>query len=70
MADDNKDEIQRRADATGRRMAGDCRPVAKAREAEAELNRGLWRDPLHGVPLEREPVELRSFGLRCRGRIW
>jgi hypothetical protein len=25
--------------------------MAKAREAEDELNRGLWRGPLHGVPI-------------------
>jgi amidase len=27
------------------------RAMAKAREAEAELNRGFWRGPLHGVPI-------------------
>ena len=27
------------------------RAMAKARQAEAELNRGLWRGPLHGVPI-------------------
>src|SRR6202048_1573246 len=27
------------------------RAMAKAREAEDELNRGLWRGPLHGVPI-------------------
>jgi amidase len=25
--------------------------MAKAREAEEELNRGFWRGPLHGVPI-------------------
>ena len=27
------------------------RAMAKARQAEDELNRGLWRGPLHGVPI-------------------
>ena len=27
------------------------RAMAKARQAEAELNRGLWRGLLHGVPI-------------------
>ena len=27
------------------------RAMAKAREAEEELNRGFWRGPLHGVPI-------------------
>src|ERR1700688_3385732 len=27
------------------------RAMAKAREAEAELDRGFWRGPLHGVPI-------------------
>jgi amidase len=27
------------------------RAMAKARQAEAELNRGLWRGPLHGLPI-------------------
>src|SRR5436190_9994974 len=27
------------------------RAMAKARQAEEELNRGLWRGPLHGVPI-------------------
>lgn len=25
--------------------------MAKARQAEEELNRGFWRGPLHGVPI-------------------
>jgi amidase len=27
------------------------RAIAKAQEVEAELNRGFWRGPLHGVPI-------------------
>src|SRR5690242_2249023 len=27
------------------------RAMAKARQAEGELDRGLWRGPLHGVPI-------------------
>ena len=27
------------------------RAMAKARQAEEELDRGLWRGPLHGVPI-------------------
>lgn len=27
------------------------RAMAKARQAEAELDRGLWRGPLHGMPI-------------------
>ena len=33
------------------RRAGGARARARARAAEAEIARGLWRGPLHGVPI-------------------
>jgi amidase len=43
------------------------RALAKAREAEAELRRGLWRGPLHGVPIAVKDLCYTSFAPTAAG---
>jgi amidase len=43
------------------------RALAKAREAEAELKRGLWRGPLHGVPIAVKDLCYTSFAPTSAG---
>src|SRR6267143_6396756 len=43
------------------------RAMAKAREAEDELNRGLWRGPLHGVPIAVKDLCYTDFAPTAAG---
>ena len=43
------------------------RGMAKAREAEAELNRGFWRGPLHGVPIAVKDLCYTDFAPTAAG---
>ena len=43
------------------------RALAKAREAEAELRRGFWRGPLHGVPIAVKDLCYTSFAPTAAG---
>jgi amidase len=43
------------------------RALAKAREAEAELRRGLWRGPLHGVPIAVKDLCCTTFAPTAAG---
>jgi amidase len=47
-------------------LLGD-RAMAKARAAEDELNRGLWRGPLHGVPIAVKDLCYTDFAPTAAG---
>src|SRR5271169_5816562 len=43
------------------------RAMAKAREAEEELDRGFWRGPLHGVPIAVKDLCYTDFAPTAAG---
>ena len=43
------------------------RAMAKARQAEEELNRGFWRGPLHGVPIAVKDLCYTDFAPTAAG---
>ena len=43
--------------------------MAKARQAEEELNRGLWRGPLHGVPIAVKDLCYTDFAPTAAGML-
>ena len=45
------------------------RAMAKARQAEAELNRGLWRGPLHGVPIAVKDLCYTDYAPTAAGML-
>jgi amidase len=45
------------------------RAMAKARLAEAELNRGLWRGPLHGVPIAVKDLCYTNYAATAAGML-
>ena len=45
------------------------RAMAKARKAEEELNRGLWRGPLHGVPIAVKDLCYTDYAPTAAGML-
>ena len=45
------------------------RAMAKAREAEEELNRGFWRGPLHGVPIAVKDLCYTDYAPTAAGML-
>jgi amidase len=43
------------------------RAMSKARQAETELNRGLWRGPLHGVPIAVKDLCFTDYASTAAG---